>query len=1662
MRYTSAVLSVLLIVFLTYPAAQAQNYYAQTGVPPGTMTYPVPGGVVNLDKGNLFLKFPLASIPQRAGRPITLSLVYNSTFWQFLSNAPPSGASMYYPVNSAGISLAEDWGNYPIAQHDTIPGEAITCSSAYPNGESEQYLNYRTVDSNGTEITFGNIEVSYENCVGSAGTEPGYPKTTSMSGWSDGNTGYYLSANGQDYTLWAPDGTMTTYDPFTGTVQTDSNGNLLGIVKFDPTTGDPIDQLGRKSSMSGSIGCSIDAGKPASSCSVTVQTDDGPQTYTIQYEQIPVCTYFGSVTGGQYCGNITVPQSLTVPGVPSDKQYTFSYDEGTAPGHYGTLTGITLPTGATLSYSYRPYGNGQYLSPGSMVPSSASDGFGTTGLTLTFANLYSWSASITTPHNDLVTYSGSLSTTAPYNNTKTFKYYSGTTNLIKTVTTTTDNALHPLSVTTAWNATGRSATTSYQYQPNTWLVSLKQEGDFTGAVVRTTKTDYLPDTGSIHYVSQYHIVDRPQQVQVFPGASTSGTPASKTVYGYDEYSAGYCKNGMPGLTDHTSAIGHSTNYGISYVGRGNVTSIARMISGTTNSYTYICYDTLGNVTQTVDADGNPTTLGYTDSWGSGGSSSCTLGGAAYAYPTTITNALAQQQTKAYSSCSGQVVQSKDANDLAAGRNGTMYQYADPRERLTSVSYPDGGETTTAYDDSAMTETDTILMQTTPAESKKVTTLSDALGRVSETQTTDPQGVDYVDTTYDPSGNMQSVSNPYRTYTKSSNGITSYLYDALSRRTYQCNQDNTTTPSTTCAPANSYRQWSYTDNTVDIYDEAKNHWQQTTDGLGRLTKVLEPDSSNSPSIETDYTYDGLDNLIQIDQYGGAKGNSSYTDRVRSFGYDGLSRLWCASNPETNTNTTPCPATAGGSAPQGATSYAYDPNGNVTQRTDGRGVVTNYGYDALNRITSKTYQTPLPQWVAPTSNVSYTYDVAIAGWGWTPQSSPSWPNVSQTNLIGRLSDVSVSSLPYAWTVYGYDPMGRISLKSECLPIDCGNNHHDMHYKYDLAGNLTFYDRGLDLAANSRTPNQGYYYGGFTEQYDTAENLSAVTGDTAGTNTATNIWSTTDYFPSGQPYTVLALGTYTLKYSLSPRNFVTGQLVTNPSQQTVWQSSTSYNPNATISTTTDTYAGGRTFTYDHMNRIATANTPTADLAYTIDPFGNKTAQKITWGNAKATTYNSVATNNALSGNGLQYEFGRTMGNVTADGYQTYGYDAEGRLYTVGNQACFVYDGDGDRVATTNCNFVWTSPGQMTGILAEYLYDFNHRLMTQIDPTSGKAVRANIYAGSNYLAEDAADANLTNSPTATQLRITDQVGSLRGLVDLSGNIPQECAAFPFGDMMTCKSGGTSATGPGLFTGKDRDSQSDLDYFGARYYNSTMGRFMSPDPSGLVYADPTNPQTLNLYGYVAGNPLSHIDPSGLALQYICSTTPGDATYGTSGIGSDGSIVQNVTVSSGTQTCTSFDDGLGGPTSNIPKIQAQQFTKLPQINTAPSNPQQQMQKCVNNFYNSNLGTATQFASPLSLIPGWNPQATNNMEKWGEAIVGKLGGLFGSGATPGTTTLTTLGGEVTIGSTPELLLGAALNLAEKAATPAAVVASYVDLMAHYTCSAGANPGVANLQTQYQQF
>jgi len=97
------------------------------------------------------------------------------------------------------------------------------------------------------------------------------------------------------------------------------------------------------------------------------------------------------------------------------------------------------------------------------------------------------------------------------------------------------------------------------------------------------------------------------------------------------------------------------------------------------------------------------------------------------------------------------------------------------------------------------------------------------------------------------------------------------------------------------------------------------------------------------------------------------------------------------------------------------------------------------------------------------------------------------------------------------------------------------------------------------------------------------------------------------------------------------------------------------------------------------------------------------------------------------------------------------------------------------------------------------------------------------------------------------DWLGTERARTDLTGTVCEQIASLPFGDNQTI----TSTCGdlsPLHFTGKERDGESGLDNFEARYYGSSLGRFMTPDwaarPTAVPYAVFGDPQSLNLYGY--------------------------------------------------------------------------------------------------------------------------------------------------------------------------------------------------------------------------
>ena len=124
-----------------------------------------------------------------------------------------------------------------------------------------------------------------------------------------------------------------------------------------------------------------------------------------------------------------------------------------------------------------------------------------------------------------------------------------------------------------------------------------------------------------------------------------------------------------------------------------------------------------------------------------------------------------------------------------------------------------------------------------------------------------------------------------------------------------------------------------------------------------------------------------------------------------------------------------------------------------------------------------------------------------------------------------------------------------------------------------------------------------------------------------------------------------------------------------------------------------------------------------------------------------------------------------------------------------------------------------------------------------------------------------------ATTFYVADQVGTAQMEFSATGTPLWKGEFAPFGQELDTvpyyfsNSATNGSANRYRFTGKERDFESGLDYFGARHYSSNLGRFISPDwaskPEAVPYSDLADPQSLNLYGYVRNNPLSKADKDG-------------------------------------------------------------------------------------------------------------------------------------------------------------------------------------------------------------
>jgi RHS repeat-associated protein len=199
-----------------------------------------------------------------------------------------------------------------------------------------------------------------------------------------------------------------------------------------------------------------------------------------------------------------------------------------------------------------------------------------------------------------------------------------------------------------------------------------------------------------------------------------------------------------------------------------------------------------------------------------------------------------------------------------------------------------------------------------------------------------------------------------------------------------------------------------------------------------------------------------------------------------------------------------------------------------------------------------------------------------------------------------------------------------------------------------------------------------------------------------------------------------------------------------------------------------------------------------------------------------------------------GATAGAAIAYNIQTLSWDAENRLAAVscnGNTTSYVYDGDGNRIKKT-----------VDGVSTVYV--------NQYYEVTGTEVTTNYYLGSKLIA-------VKKGEELSYIQ-QDHLGGTSGTSDTSGNSASTIRYLPFG--LTRFSTGTLPTDK-KFTGQLLDTTG-LYYYNARYYDPSIGRFISAD---TIVQDPSNPQTLNRYSYCLNNPLKYIDPTGHGIDDLDS-----------------------------------------------------------------------------------------------------------------------------------------------------------------------------------------------------
>jgi len=587
--------------------------------------------------------------------------------------------------------------------------------------------------------------------------------------------------------------------------------------------------------------------------------------------------------------------------------------------------------------------------------------------------------------------------------------------------------------------------------------------------------------------------------------------------------------------------------------------------------------------------------------------------------------------------------------------------------------------------------------------------------------------------------------------------------------------------------------------VRYADEYQNSRCNIYDRLGRLVSVIEEADTNClTGIVTNYYYDEAGDLIEV-----RNANQAAT----FYTYDSLSRLIQTTNADGTTN-----------------AYVYDSNGNVVRKVNQNAVKTLLSYDSLSRLLTVTYCG------SPVTSQSYTYD-------------SNGNALSLQNQNSTVSYIYDSRNRVLNETYAVNPSTRQVVDLGCSGSGGTSTTTGGVSKTYMAG--TTYNGELVKTVAYPTTSQTNPDITIKYAYDTLGRVLNATNVSTGAYYARLAYSKADNV-LGIQYGNGLVGNYTYDKLLRTSTIT----LQNTGTHTTMMSLTyGYNNTGTVSSVVgqvNSVTVNEQYKYDPLQRLVNStvisNNARTTSWYEYDNVGNRIAQSI---NGTATTYTYNQANNELlsstsPGLSIVYAYDKSGNllnkNVTTSGTVRwyYTWDVAGDLLKVATnsvQGIYAYDGNGRTVEAIEGGSNWFYAFAGT----EMLYK---NLLNSIN-------YAYVFASGQRI-------SLVDDRSSVYYWHTDALGSTRMMTYSDATVIFTDGYQPYGqDNGTPQSQGTVLS---KFTGKPVSQTTGLYYYYSRWYDPSIGRFISQDSYPGHRSDP---QSLNPYLYVENSPTTYSDPSG-------------------------------------------------------------------------------------------------------------------------------------------------------------------------------------------------------------